>query len=269
MTKGQEYLSVTDPPGTVAELYQLQRLPMARLAFVLTGSSSFANEIVQEAFLKVHVNWAHIENPGGYLRTAVVNGCRSYHRHQAVVERTPLSPPVHARQLHRELDDALAKLPYRRRAALALRYFCDLPDEDIALALDVTNVEDSLRDYYASTADGLVLPDRVLDSATASHDATVSYISKGPEPRRRAPMLLAAAASIALLAGAGVVVSRSSSARNPSIVSNLTTVTTDVACSVSAKRFRHRSRGNRVLQTRGSTALADIHSGWLLAVESR
>jgi RNA polymerase sigma factor (sigma-70 family) len=137
MTKGQEHLSVTDPPVTVAELYQLQRLPMARLAFVLTGSSSFADEIVQEAFLKVHVNWSSIENPGGYLRTAVVNGCRSYHRHQAVVDRTYLSPPPHATLVHRELDDALAKLPYRRRAALALRYFCDLPDADIALALDV------------------------------------------------------------------------------------------------------------------------------------
>jgi RNA polymerase sigma factor (sigma-70 family) len=137
MTKGQEYLSVTGPSGTVADLYQRQRLPMARLAFVLTGSSSFADEIVQEAFLKVHVNWAHIENPGGYLRTTVVNGCRSYHRHQAVVDRTPLSPPVHSTQVHRELDDALAKLPYKRRAALALRYFCDLPDEEIALALDV------------------------------------------------------------------------------------------------------------------------------------
>jgi DNA-directed RNA polymerase specialized sigma24 family protein len=135
MTKGQEYLSVTDLPVTVAELYQLQRLPMARLAFVLTGSSSFADEIVQEAFLKVHVNWSSIENPGGYLRTAVVNGCRSYHRHQAVVDRTYLSPPVHATLVHRELDDALAKLPYRRRAALALRYFCDLPDAEIALAL--------------------------------------------------------------------------------------------------------------------------------------
>lgn len=65
---------MTDPPGTVAESYQLQRLPMARLAFVLTGSSSFADEIVQEAFLKVHVNWSSIDNPGGYLRTAVVNG---------------------------------------------------------------------------------------------------------------------------------------------------------------------------------------------------
>jgi RNA polymerase sigma factor (sigma-70 family) len=137
MTKGQEYLSVTGPSGTVADLYQRQRLPMARLAFVLTGSSSFADEIVQEAFLKVHVNWAHIENPGGYLRTVVVNGCRSYHRHQAVVERTPLSPPVHSTQVHRELDDALAKLPYKRRAALALRYFCDLPDDEIAIALDV------------------------------------------------------------------------------------------------------------------------------------
>ncbi len=98
----------------------------------------------------------------------------------------------------------------------------------------MTNLEDSLRDYYASTADGLVLPDRVFDSATASDDAAVSYISMGPEPRRRAPVLLAAAASIALLASAGVVVSRNGeTTRNPAIVSNATD-TAVVACSVSA-----------------------------------
>lgn len=232
------------------------RLPIARLAFVLTGSSSFADEIVQEAFLKVHVNWAHIDNPGGYLRTAVVNGCRSYHRHQAVVDRTYLSPPVHATLVHRELDEALAKLPYRRRAALALRYFCDLPDADIALALDVRprhrslphpprprrptqgdhaviHLEDSLRDYYATKADELSLPARVFDGDLRD-DESVSYISMGPEPRRRAPMLLAAAGSIALIAGAGIVVSRrNDTARNSAVVSNAT-VTTAVACSVSA-----------------------------------
>jgi hypothetical protein len=63
----------------------------------------------------------------------------------------------------------------------------------------------------------------VFDSV-APTDATVSYISIGPEPRRRTPTLLAAAAAIALIAGAGVVVTRSSPSREPRVVNNATTV---------------------------------------------
>jgi hypothetical protein len=99
----------------------------------------------------------------------------------------------------------------------------------------VTNLEESLCDYYAAKADQLVLTDRVFDMSTESEGATVSYISMGPEPRRRTPMLLAAAASIALLAGAGVAVSRTGgTARNPSVISNATvTSATVVTCSIS------------------------------------
>jgi hypothetical protein len=88
----------------------------------------------------------------------------------------------------------------------------------------VTNLEDSLRDYYTTKADELSLPARVFDSVAPSDDASVSYISMGPESRRRTPILLAAAASIALIAGAGVVVSRSSPSRGPRVVSSATTV---------------------------------------------
>jgi hypothetical protein len=91
----------------------------------------------------------------------------------------------------------------------------------------VTNLEDSLRDYYTTKADELSLPARVFDSV-APTDATVSYISMGPEPRRRTPTLLAAVASIALIAGAGVVVTRSSPSRGPRVVNNATTVASPV-----------------------------------------
>jgi hypothetical protein len=86
----------------------------------------------------------------------------------------------------------------------------------------VTDLEDSLRDYYASRADDLDLPPRVFDG-DLPHDVSVSYISIGPEPRRRTPILLAAAASIALIAGAGVLVTHGSPSRGPVVVSNATT----------------------------------------------
>jgi hypothetical protein len=88
----------------------------------------------------------------------------------------------------------------------------------------VTDLEDSLRDYYATKADELSLPDRVFDSVAPSDDASVSYISIGPEPRRRTPMLLAAAASIVLIAGAGVLVSRGGSLGDSAVIRNASSV---------------------------------------------
>ncbi len=125
------------PPADVASLFRTHRRPMTQLAYVLTSDASAADEIVQDAFVQLHARWARIDNPVGYLRTAVVNGCRSHHRHRAVLRRTPQPRPEAALLAADELSDALAKLPYRQRAALALRYFADLPDEEIATALSI------------------------------------------------------------------------------------------------------------------------------------
>ncbi len=125
------------PPPDVGELFRTHRRPMTQLAYLLTSDSSMADEVVQDAFVKVHTNWGSIKNPVGYLRKAVVNGCHSHHRHRAVVRRSPPPRPEAAALVADEVSDALAKLPYRQRAALALRYFADLPDEEIATALSV------------------------------------------------------------------------------------------------------------------------------------
>jgi DNA-directed RNA polymerase specialized sigma24 family protein len=121
----------------VAELFRVWRLPMARLAYVLTGDASRADEIVQDAFLKVHARWARIDNPIAYLRTAVVNGCRSHHRRAAIERRRPPEPVGVAYLGADELSDALATLHHRYRAVLALKYFCDLADDEVAEILHV------------------------------------------------------------------------------------------------------------------------------------
>jgi RNA polymerase sigma factor (sigma-70 family) len=121
----------------LAGLFRARREPMARLAYVLTGNSQVSDEIVQDAFLKMHSNWERISNPSGYLRTAVINGCHSYHRHVAVERRAPIARQRVAVSVTDEISDALAQLSYDRRAVLALRYFCDLDDFEIA---DILNI---------------------------------------------------------------------------------------------------------------------------------
>ena len=123
--------------GDVGELFRDRREPMARLAYVLTSDAAVSDEIVQEAFLKVHTNWAQITNPSAYLRAAVVNGCRSHHRHIIVERSIPADRTRAEFAVTDEISDALAKVSYPRRAVLALRYFCDLPDSEIAELLHI------------------------------------------------------------------------------------------------------------------------------------
>ena len=118
------------------ELYGAQYGPMVRLAHLLTGSDSVAEELVQDAFVRVHGRWDQIDDPGPYLRTAVVNACRSHHRRR-VLERTRRPQPAveAAAPPHDEVWDALARLSYRQRAVLVLKFYEDMAERDIAAAL--------------------------------------------------------------------------------------------------------------------------------------
>ena len=61
---------------------------MVRLAFLLTAGSPFAEELVQDAFMRVHARWDHVEHPRAYLRRAVVNGAASHRRRQRLERRS-------------------------------------------------------------------------------------------------------------------------------------------------------------------------------------
>jgi RNA polymerase sigma factor (sigma-70 family) len=118
---------------SIEVLYRDRREPMVRLAYLLTGSEAVAEDLVQDSFLEVHRHDTSVQNPSAYLRATVVNACRAHHRHRSVERahfadllRDDLSPETPV------VLDALAKLPYRQRAALALRYYEDLPEREIA-----------------------------------------------------------------------------------------------------------------------------------------
>ena len=92
---------------------------MVRLAVTLIGSEPAAEDLVHDAFVRVHAHWRRVEHPYAYLRTAVVNACRSAARRSAR-ERAALSGQI-ADVITLKADemfDALATLPYRQRAAL-------------------------------------------------------------------------------------------------------------------------------------------------------
>jgi len=128
--------TVADPP-TFEALYRERWDPMVRLAYLLTGSQAIAEELVQDAFVSVHRAWSRSvpANPTAYLRVAVVNACRSWGRRRSLeVLRRP-APPEPTSLVADEMWDVLQTLPPRQRAAIVLRFYEDLPDEQIAHAL--------------------------------------------------------------------------------------------------------------------------------------
>ena len=110
---------------------------LVRLAYLLVGSTDVARDLTQDAMVKVLRRWSTVEDPDRYAHRAVVNACNSHHRRRAVARRHP-SPRAEPTDLGaRELTDALDRLPPRQRAAVVLRYWGDLTEDDIAAALGV------------------------------------------------------------------------------------------------------------------------------------
>jgi RNA polymerase sigma-70 factor (sigma-E family) len=126
-------------PRSFEECYRDCHETLVRVAFLLTGSRELAQDVVQDAFVHLHGKWLRVREPEAYLRRSVVNGCRSQQR-RAARERAHRAreravPVTHDALDRGDLDDALAALPYRQRAALVLRFFHDLSEAQTADAL--------------------------------------------------------------------------------------------------------------------------------------
>ncbi|HEY3239085.1 MAG TPA: SigE family RNA polymerase sigma factor [Acidimicrobiia bacterium] len=149
------------------DLYREHRAALVRLAALLVGDD--AEEVVHDAFVRTHVAWDRLRDPErtlSYLRSAVLNGARSRLRHRRVVDRTRLAPPglgqsaeaaAMAGEEHRRVIAALRSLPTRQRECLALRYYLDLSEADIAAALGISpgSVKTHVHRGLAALADRL------------------------------------------------------------------------------------------------------------------
>jgi RNA polymerase sigma-70 factor (sigma-E family) len=135
---------------SLAELYERSAPGAIRLAYLLTGDRSVAEDITQDAFVRVSGRLAHLREGGAfdaYLRRAVVNLSKNHFRRRAVerafLERTRPATvtPGHEQSLvDREATmAALARLPQRQRAAIVLRFYEDLSEDTIAQILRCRN----------------------------------------------------------------------------------------------------------------------------------
>jgi RNA polymerase sigma-70 factor (sigma-E family) len=136
----------------VTTLYRVHGMDLVRIAAVMLGSRAGAEDAVQDAFYGLYRRWHQLADPRNalpYVRSAVMNRCRSELRRQARLQRRadqnhrPLDAesPEQAAILgeeHRDVLAALRRLPDRQRESLILRYFMDLPEPEIAAAMGVS-----------------------------------------------------------------------------------------------------------------------------------
>jgi RNA polymerase sigma-70 factor (sigma-E family) len=110
---------------------------MIRLARLLTGSTAAAEEIVQEALLRIYQRRQQLTNPEAYLRVTVTNLCKSHLRRLRLERSVVQQEDLHV--LNPEIDEtweALRNLPFRQRSVIVLRFYEDLSIEEIAHLLD-------------------------------------------------------------------------------------------------------------------------------------
>ncbi|MEV0163043.1 RNA polymerase sigma-70 factor (sigma-E family) [Nonomuraea fuscirosea] len=114
---------------------------LIRLGFLLTGGDQHAAEdLVQTALAKLVTRWRRVETPEAYVRQIMyrqqVSWWRTSARRGEVVRASPpetaARDPHHQSELRLVLRSALARLTARQRAVLVLRYFEDLPEQEVA-----------------------------------------------------------------------------------------------------------------------------------------
>jgi RNA polymerase sigma-70 factor (sigma-E family) len=119
--------------------FYAHRWPYAfRLAALMTHDVEAGADIAQDVFAHMSRRWETIERPDAYLQRALTNASSNWRRSGRTAARKQhlLIARGDDDVAFDELAQAVARLPFRQRAVIVLRYYADLSEAEIALALD-------------------------------------------------------------------------------------------------------------------------------------
>ena len=133
-------------------LFRRHYAALLRLGVVMVGSREAAEDAVQEAFAALHRNHRALRDRGAaeaYLRSAVLNKCRSWVRRQTT--QRAARPLMLVREHHESPEDTVVDrdevgslvavmrtLARRQREVLACRYVLELSVAETAQLLDIS-----------------------------------------------------------------------------------------------------------------------------------
>jgi RNA polymerase sigma factor (sigma-70 family) len=130
-------------------LFRQHYSSLLRLARVLTGDDELAEDLAQEAFVRLNARdpWPGPGAELAYLRRTVVNLSHDHFRRRGVVLRhwrvvrddvgDVTSPAALERAAQHRVASAVRRLPARQRDCVVLRYYAGLSDSEVAALLDI------------------------------------------------------------------------------------------------------------------------------------
>jgi RNA polymerase sigma-70 factor (sigma-E family) len=146
---GEDTAQEGESSSKLDDLYRANADAALRLAYVLTGDREAANDLVQEAFVRVLGRFGQLRHRDSfepYLRRTVVNLAATQLRRRSVERRflerwqeegppTGEMPDIETRH---ELWQLLLGLPARQRIAVVLRYYEDMSEHEAGEAMGVS-----------------------------------------------------------------------------------------------------------------------------------
>ncbi|MEE8128966.1 MAG: sigma-70 family RNA polymerase sigma factor [Vicinamibacterales bacterium] len=141
-----------DRDALVAKLFEAEGASLVRLARLFTDDRNAAEDLVQEAFIRLHRSAHRIKSPAKaapYLRSIVINLARDHNRrglmslrHQeAMVPGTAPEIPddvLVVDEEHRRVVEEVRELSPRQRDCILLRYYLELTEVEIAAVLEIS-----------------------------------------------------------------------------------------------------------------------------------
>jgi RNA polymerase sigma-70 factor (ECF subfamily) len=124
----REDLAVKDSAASFEALFKAEQLRLHRVLFAITGSRQEAEDIGQEAFLRVWERWdrvSEMDDPAGYLHRTAINVFRDRSRRlvlglRRAVRISPRPEAYDAFEARSVAASVLGSLPSRQRAAIVL-----------------------------------------------------------------------------------------------------------------------------------------------------
>lgn len=143
-------VSVLPTEIVVGALFEEHAHQLVRLARLFVDDRNAAEDLVQEAFIRLARSADRIEKPekaAAYLRSIVLNLCRDHNRRGLVSLRhhmpaddvqATFEDEVVLRDDQREVVDAVRSLPLRQRDCVVLRHYFELGIAEIAETLSIS-----------------------------------------------------------------------------------------------------------------------------------
>ena len=132
-------------PRLFDEFFEAQHVRLGRAMYLLTGSASEADELAQEALVRVYERWDRVgqmASPEGYLYRTALNLHRSRvrwltSRARQLLDPTPSTDPADVVQRRDSIARALDALPTGQRSAVVLVEWLGMNQEEAAKVLRI------------------------------------------------------------------------------------------------------------------------------------